>query len=312
MLAPVSEFLTAWCTQRKDRIDAQLRAALEDQGNVSAEPGGPPTPIDHRVVLCPEHKTELSLVDAATNLLLCKDCLVSVSLGLVAQPLATALSARKARAAELATLVADCKAATTAALDTNVPAFDANMQAWATRETARIRAWEAKVVAFVHQSTDECCALVEAVSRTKREGFARIAVQRQALKVTIEELEHGLANLPRAEAEQFSRLGHLTRELESVAYSFGSGKIKMPHPSSVLRWQATPTLATEFDDDAVSKAKSGFPHLPTALRRLLSAKDCRPSRLAPLNSKALKFDAFLFEEGRQALPHMPDSVRQRL
>lgn len=223
-LAKVSEFPVAWCTQRADRIAATLADLMADQGDVGSDDGGAGRSIGSPAESSSAERKEPSHRAPGDSL---------------ATP-----QVLQERFKAVALSVAECTKYL-GAIEFGPAEYEARLDAWVSRETARVRAWETEEDKHIHALADELCDLIGEVRVARAKTASSVFAQRLALQASFDEIEGELAELPHDEAARHSRLGELVAAQEQLAEA-AARKMALPSARAIARWAALPSLDVEL------------------------------------------------------------------
>ena len=278
VLRPVAQFPTAWCTQRSDRVAAELAVTFADQGDspsgaaaaasaVSDPPGRADRAKFESSIQCQLHHKQFSAFDLAAQEPLCVDCIAARPAG--AGPTSSIAAFAAATDAAIPALTAGAKEAaeTLRELKLDASTLSARLAEWEALETARITAWEEREVAKVRAAAAESRALVRSGAEFKRTLGNSLLQQRLGLLASIEEAQHELSAAACGATDGESALirGGIARDLTALIGSVTGIPAHVPSAGVTEKILSLACLADEFGDEKAAEAAGhvGWEALPS-------------------------------------------------
>ena len=250
-LASASEFAVSWAPHRAGRLKTKLEALLRDQGDVGARNTAHEDPEEALAMpsLCVEHGLPFQAAESSTHRPICSKCLAGVEGKVTIETFGEAFAALDSSSAAVSAGLAKQRTKLAEATFT-ADELCAKTAKWAMEETERIRAWEEREVKHIHAVANETVLLVQEVCARRVEVGASVLTQRTGLRVSLEELDEVLADLPSDPAARLSEKRAVYAERERLCELLAGSKIAVPSTRAVLEWAELPTLSAEFDQKA--------------------------------------------------------------
>ena len=250
-LAPVSEFAISWTASRAERIKAEHSAMFSDQGDVGDHaPGGSDVQAEQAWKLCAEHKLPFQVVERATSRPLCAECMVATMGNAPTQSFGDASAALEASSAATSAELARLKSKL--AEPTFMPEeYCDGVTRWGAQETARIRAWEEREIKQVHLLANGCVAKVQEICARRIEVGASLFTQRAGLRVSLEELDRAMSDLPKDPAARLIKKQTVFADQLRLRELLSKRMISVPSARAVREWAELPVLSSLSEEKAV-------------------------------------------------------------
>ena len=253
-LGPAQEFVTAWCTQRAERIRSDHSQLFADQGNVGdsgaaadddEEAKEEPSPN----TLCSRHREPITARDTASKKPLCAKCILTAGSAIKVTPLPEAIAELVSRQAAASAAASRELFALFDKFTFTAATFRDGVAKWGEQETGRISSWEKQEIDHIHKVAADITSLVRAACARRLAVGSSILAQRYGLRATLEEIEHELCNLPSNEAGRLSRMQLLSAERERLTDLLSARALTIPSVRAFSSWAKLPNLAAQFGSD---------------------------------------------------------------